>query len=277
MNPPELLMYWIRERWQILRRKEQGFLAPWSDDPVFQRTYFCNVRREDDKVTKWVRNFYSPYVDHPLFEYNILLARFLNWPPTLKEVGFVEEHPGLVEQDLEMLASRGEKIWGNAYVITTHGIKMPKLHYLCRNVLPAAYRALSNYRTRWGHTTCHAMADRLQEIEGVGNFLSAQVVADVKNTLKHPLTQAEDWWTFVQPGPGSLRGASWWRHNNPNELSLSMFSTTFSAIREYVDAHWPDEVPKICNQDLQNCLCEFDKYMRVRNGTGRSKRLYNGT
>ena len=29
-------------------------------------------------------------------------------------------------------------------------------------------------------------------------------------------------------------------------------------------------------QDLQNCFCEFDKYMRILNGTGRSKRSYNG-
>ena len=29
-------------------------------------------------------------------------------------------------------------------------------------------------------------------------------------------------------------------------------------------------------QDLQNCLCEFDKYMRILHGTGRSKRGYPG-
>ena len=28
-------------------------------------------------------------------------------------------------------------------------------------------------------------------------------------------------------------------------------------------------------QDLQNCLCEFDKWMRVRLGEGKPKRRFN--
>ena len=34
-------------------------------------------------------------------------------------------------------------------------------------------------------------------------------------------------------------------------------------------------IPELCNQDLQNCLCEYSKYMRVLNG-GRTKRNYQG-
>lgn len=275
-------MYWMRERYRILTKKRAGLPAPWSDDPVFQTTYFCNIRREDDKVTKWIRNYYTPYADHVLFEYNILLARFLNRIETLAGVQYVHSHdPAELERYLAGVADAGFTIWGAAYVITTHGIKMPKLEYLTRRVLPSAYKALSNYRTTVPLHRLGATAQVLQQIEGVGSFLSAQIVADLKNTKGHPLEHAEDWWTFVQPGPGSLRGASWFHYGHVYDhpaVTVSNFAEKFKVIREYYEVEWQKDksVPYLCNQDLQNCLCEFDKYMRVRNGTGRSKRRYNG-
>jgi hypothetical protein len=33
-------------------------------------------------------------------------------------------------------------------------------------------------------------------------------------------------------------------------------------------------VGQLCAQDLQNCLCEFDKYERVRLGQGKPKRRF---
>lgn len=271
-------MFWIRERYRILTKKQSNTPKPWSEDRVFQTTYFCNVRREDDKVTKWIRDFYSPHVDHPFFEYNIILSRFLNRPETLKQMGFLEFHsPDPVLKFLEDIASEGQQVWGGAYLITTHGMKMPKATYLARNVLGSAVDVLEQGRAVVRGTHCGPAARVLERIEGVGSFLAAQVIADLKNTVGHPLKDSFDFTSFVSCGPGSLRGASWFHYNEPGKVTPAGFMDYFREIRRYVDEHWPDEVPRIDNQDLQNCLCEFDKYMRVRNGTGRSKRRYNGT
>lgn len=278
-TPPGLLIYWIQERYEILIRKRLGHHKPWSDDPVFQKTYFCNVRREDDKVTKWIRDNYSQYVDDPLFEYNMVFTRFINWPNTLKEVGYMKAHTPKSLQELLIALSYRGKIWGNAYVITTHGMKMPKVQYLCQHVLSDVYNSLGGLTAACrgnGPTACATAAAALQAVDGIGTFLSAQVVADLKNTLGHPLYNAEDKQTFVSPGPGSLRGLSWFTWGQPDAVPVSEFFHWFPNVRKYVDEHWPDTVPPIDNQDLQNCLCEFDKFMRVRNGTGRSKRVYNG-
>lgn len=291
MTPPEALLYWIQERMRILERKKTGQKKPWSDDPVFQATYFCNVRREDDRVTQWIRNYYSGHVDHPLFEYNILLSRFLNWPETLHEIGYRDTHePEPVLRVLKSRAARGEKVWGGAYVITTHGIKMGKTEYLCNNVLPSAYKALEGGNRPYGTRPCVDWYNHLQRIEGVGSFLSAQIIADLKNTKGHSLQKASDWWTFAAHGPGSLRGASWFFYGKPEGITPATFPEALKKIRSYVDRGGECDcdhndsycthifsLPRICNQDLQNCLCEFDKYMRVKNGTGRSKRNYDGT
>lgn len=274
-----LLLYWIKERYAIFQKKEAGLAAPWSDNPIFQATYFCNVHRENDRVTRWVRNFYNPYVGHPLFEYNMVLARFLNRPATLAAVGFQLEHaPAGLIATLEGLPP---PIWGNAYVITTHGQRMGKLAYLSQ-VLSDVHSALSSLVPMCRApllspaATCQGAATALQRIDGIGSFLSAQVVADLKNTPGHPLYTAKDKEIFVQPGPGSLRGLSWYFFGEPDKISASQFMRYFPEVVGYVTENWPDEVPPVDAQDLQNCLCEYDKYCRVLNGTGRSKRNYNG-
>jgi hypothetical protein len=275
--PPEILMYWIEERYEILLKKKNGVGKPWSQDPIFWHTYFCNVRREDDKVTKWIRNFYSPYVNDPMFEFNIVVARFLNRVSTLEHIGFIKEYrPDMLNKDLRLLAESGKTVWGNAYVITTCGVKQEKVDYLTHDVLPAALDALR--RADWGTAipTLRAYFALLEAVKGIGSFLAGQIIADLKNTHGHRAIFAPDWWTFVVPGPGSLRGCSWFYYGEPNHMANSEFPLVFQQVREYADKHWPSHIPKICNQDLQNCLCEYDKYMRVKHGTGRSKRRYEG-
>lgn len=268
-------------------KKEAGKPKPWSDDPVFQTVYFCNVHRENDRVTRWIRDFYSPYVNHPNFVYNLILARMINWPQTLNAIGYVEEHnPDLVYEGLALAEKQQSKIWGGAYIITTHGLPMPKQQYLVDHVLTAAQGALGAYgmgvplhgpRPLTGQPiTCQRIHEMLMSIEGLGSFLAAQVVADIKYTPNSFLSAAHDWWTFVAPGPGSLRGLSWFRYGEIGKVTPAYFLGHFLNVRSYVDENLNLSVPQFCNQDLQNCLCEFDKYMRVSRGTGRSKRNYNG-
>lgn len=284
MTSKELLMYWIRERYEILEKRKNGIAKPWSDDPVFQQTYFCNVRREDDKVTRFIRDFYSPMVHHEMFEYNIVLARFLNWPATLSSVGFQESHdPDKLNKQLRDLAKLG-KVWGGAYLITTHGMPMQKVDYLTNDVLEAVYRAsrvvipgypIAGWRgVAAGTRRIESVYEEIRKISGIGSFLAGQILADLKNTKGHSLREADDWRGFVVPGPGSQRGVNWFWSNNPN--AHNKFEFVFPLVRVYANEHWPSNVPTICNQDLQNCLCEFDKYMRVKTGTGRSKRRYPG-
>lgn len=265
-------------------KKDLGLPKPWSNNEVFQRTYFCNVRREHDRVTRFIRSYYSPHVQGRFFEYNIILSRFLNWPDTLNSLGYLNGHdPSELEDSLARLAKIG-KVWGGAYVITTHGIPMGKAAYLCHNVLGGVAGAMENpLGPFWGALRpkgagcCKAAHMALQGLEGLGSFLAAQVVADLKNTPGHPLYEAFDKSTFVAHGPGSLRGLQWFWEKQAT-ITPSNFMWFFMAMKDYVDENWNSTLmgDPIDNQDLQNCLCEFDKFMRVTNGTGKSKRNYPG-
>ncbi len=58
MNKTADLAYWITERYAMKVRKESGvkptMKAGWSNDPNMGTVRYCNVHREDDKVTQWL-------------------------------------------------------------------------------------------------------------------------------------------------------------------------------------------------------------------------------
>ena len=162
------------------------------------------------------------------------------------------------------LRDDGLQLFNGAYLITTCGVKMDKVDYVYRVVEDAASLDFT------GVSDCRGYARRLQLVNGLGSFLAAQVVADLKNTPGHVLYTAPDWWTWCAPGPGSLRGIKWL------EGYESTTKGQFSATARHLYSTLTDDIPKLHMQDFQNCLCEFDKYCRVKTGAGRSKRKYNG-
>lgn len=299
----EWLNYWIAERESIRILKEDGERGdwrPWSNDPIFQTTYFCNVRREDDKVTRWIRQNWTPQVwGWELYDYSIVLARMLNNIPCLSAIDEAanqqdQDDPSLAISDFPELHKlldyrtfhQWEQVWGGAYVVTSHGLRMPKAAYLCQRVLPAAYAALRTEapgaRSRLGpYPGLPILLARshefLMQLEGLGSFMAAQVIADLKNTEGHPLQKAEDWSYWSAPGPGSLRGLGWiFGKIPPSGYEAAIHQVESNLTPENHKLLWAPHQPRVNMQDLQNCLCEFDKFMRVMTKTGRSKRKYDG-
>lgn len=268
MSNIDKFIWWIEERYNVYKYKEVGKSKPWSDDPTFQQTYFCNVHRENDRVTQWIRQNY--HKDLILPELNMIIARLINKPTSLEAM----EWPFVQWTNLERIkfstVMQEPGTWGSAYIVSTNGRPVPK-HEHVLDVIDGAYAATEQISKG---VTCLAVHKALQGVYGLASFMAAQVVADLKNTEGHRLYDADDWWTFCAHGPGSLRGMAWVYEYN--KIPPQLFYNRIPKLRYYVDDNLVDWVPKFCNQDLQNCLCEFDKYMRVSTGAGRSKRKYNG-
>ena len=72
------LLYFIGERESIRIRRANGE-PPWTDDQIFRENRFCNVRREDDRVTRWIaENRRTPHADDPDLWFAMAIARFVN-------------------------------------------------------------------------------------------------------------------------------------------------------------------------------------------------------
>ena len=54
VDPTERFVAVMRERENIRLRREQGLSRPWTSDPFLQHYRFCNIRREDDRTTRWI-------------------------------------------------------------------------------------------------------------------------------------------------------------------------------------------------------------------------------
>jgi len=270
------MQYWIRERERIRLLKESGSPAPWSIDPVFQTTRFCNVRREDDRVTKWFRTEWNGKLD-PAWKF--VLGRLFNLPDSLerikKDVGLGD----LTAARGVMKAYRdiGCKVFTSAYTVSTCGKKMDKIDYVFDVV--EAVRALE--RGRGIHyASLEKCFKSLTEIDGLGSFLAGQVIADMKNTYDHPLWGAADWMTWSTPGPGSLRGLNWYFHGAP-EGSIKVHN-----YHKYVQICYEEVMPPFINalgnnlhmQDFQNCLCEFSKWCKLTSDpNGHRRNKFQGT
>lgn len=266
----EDLYYWVEERELVrLRREVECRPPPWSKDPIFQTTRFCNIRREDDKVTRWIRdNWRVPFASHPNLAFSMCLARVVNLPSTLERLGYPETW---VSRDfVQKMDSLTGKIWTSAYMVTgglTKGGET-KQTIMARVLDDAFGRAAKITR---GHSLANAQA-LLEGTKGMGTFLCAQVIADLKYTPL--LTNAPDWWEFCAPGPGSTMGLNFLaRRPATKSLSGPQFQFEVNRLRPLVEEGTGH---KLTAHDMQNCLCEFSKYVRIKYLGGRAKTGFRG-
>lgn len=277
MNRIEELVYWITERDAMRMRKDTGqkpaWKYGWSDDPHMGLVRYCNVRREDDKVTRWLAQHWRPE-HHAVWE--IVLARMINYIPTLEAMlpALTTAEP-IANAFGIMRARRGEgmKVWTSAYTISTCGASMDKVDYVM-GVVQAVKVYEEDRLMSWDNPTNPGTLARahaeLVKFDGLGSFLAAQVVADLKNTQGHPLQNATDWHTWSAHGPGSLKGLSEY-FGAP--ITPKGYAKAIAVCWNETKPCLPVHLQDLHMQDFQNCMCEFSKYMRVKRG-GHARNKY---
>jgi len=271
LNPKllEEMRYWMEERQKIHDRKEANLPKPWSKDPIFQTYKFCNVKREDDKVTKWFaanwRN--KEHWDHPNFIPSIMFGRTINWPDTLEFIGFPYDWSlDAYCKKLDAYQARGNKVYTAAYMVTAGPPGVRKNLWVSTNAdtyfkNPPKIDPKSIQKS-WeiiiaGKYPC------------VGPFIAGQIIADLKQTSV--LSNANDWQDWAALGPGSARGL-----NRLHGRPLSDLIPQTKGLKEMMEVKKELGRIDLCLQDVQNCLCEFDKYERVKLGQGKPRSSYAG-
>lgn len=273
----KLFYHWITEREKCRVGREQNLPKPWTTDPILQSYRFCNVRREDDKVTKWIRvNWREPFDGHPNMAFAMCFARLFNLPDTLQAIGFPTTPPSMFGMWKEEVRARlhrrredGLKLFNGAYIVSTNGRSMDKVDYLLDIVLSPIWYKLRPTKEDETLESYHAA---LMEFDGMGSFMAGQVIADLKYT--RVLCNALDWDSWAPIGPGSRRGLNRY-HGRPISAAIG----TKQVLEELAVLQYA--VQQRCGlalpvHDIQNCCCEYDKYVRVVTGEGKPKSLYNG-
>ena len=254
------------ERHNIFIKKEiNNEPYPWSDDAILTDYSFCNVYRELDRVTIWIReNWREPYADHPNLPFAMAVARQINWPDTLEEIGFPEEwRPQHVKNIMEDRMANKQKVYTGAYMLTGT-LGGTKIEQTVDKILTPLYANFpcdfSSIENSWRSFLPYA---------GFSDFMSYEVVTDLRHTKW--LKDAPDIMTWANPGPGAMRGL-----NRIFGRPLDSKQKKPLFIQEMRDllALLNNEPLPLEMRDIEHCLCEFDKYERARLGQGRPRAKY---
>lgn len=247
-------VYWVNERESIrYKREELKLPAPWTDDPILQHHHFCNIRREDDRGTKELRAL-RVAMDLAMHKRPMYYAaaRLFNYMPSVRDYFL------LGPQDLQERLDAGEQVFHTAYVVSTCGQKMDKIEYVDNLIKEVAKAYISNQ-------SCRECFECLRKINGLGSFMAGQIVADLRHDQY--LHYAPDWYTFAVMGPGSKKGMD-------ILMGLGTTERNFMERLVFLKEATKGRIPELEMQDLQNCLCEYSKFIRyLMNMPGR-RRVY---
>lgn len=293
------LWYWMSERQAIWKRRADGLPRPWTHDLILQSFRFCNVFRELDKVTEWIRDeIRIPFEDHPHLWFMLAAARYINFPPTLAELMSLEGawpssrgfNPKNMTEVLDLRKTRGQQIYTGAYMIRaesdprTPWYKWTKQRYVSEVVLGRLWEdrdrisgLLKETKTLRG---AWEILCRDSRYVGWGPFMTYEWVTDLRWTRY--LEDAEDKMSWANAGPGALRGIRRLKH--PEFKLVGSESVTqkealvvMEELLKEAPKNLPPEIGGLLEmRDIEHSLCETDKYLRVFHGEGKPRSSYNG-
>lgn len=277
--------------------------GPVSSDPIFQCYRFCNVFRELDRVTLWIdKHIRRRYADHPNLWTMLAIARTINWPDTLQglmdtsksefnDLACWPDHPGFSPEDLgialDARSASGNKVYTGAYMIRAESnpnapwYNWTKQEYIAQIVLGrlwedrARFSAALDPELRPGFSALEATWDMFQEPRyiGWGPFMAYQVVVDLRHTRY--LRGAKDINSWAALGPGSRRGLNRLAGRSIDyPLKQDEGLAEMLHLWRHQDTWRAPWVPPIDLSDIQNALCETDKYLRVKQGEGKPRAKY---
>lgn len=265
----------VAERHRIWERRQAGAPQPWTEHPILAARKFTNVFRLLDPGSQFViEELYDPEADPRTNLMRFFLYRHTGrvevWDHVLVGTGMGVMPPSSVVAEIEDIescmkqyrADTKKPVFTGAYLVypqsdTPGTDKLDSILALTKrlftpgspdDVMPDFLDAKSQA----------ARFNALRRNRGVADFMSMQVLTDWGYTTEF----RED--EFVVCGPGAVKGAK----------ALGVQNAQL-AHRWAVDAvrSMPD-VPLLYGRppswmDVQNCMCEFSKFVRYQSAPAR--------
>jgi hypothetical protein len=268
------------ERHSIYLRRASGLPAPWTEDPILQRGKFANIFRELDRTTVWIRKHVrEPFADHEHLWFMVVLARFFNRADCLEYL-IQKAWPAddrwsakKLMSSLRLRQANGSKIWNSgAYRISnTYPHEMDTVEYVCNHVFPEIWKDRKRIECFLVKTnSCNDVWSFLRSYPNLGSFTAAQIVYDLMYTRY--LIHATDRDTWAGCGTGSIKGLDlvYGRPDGGRLWSSKILQLHGQHLDEVLEIkskiRWPSKWQVLAAHDIENCLCEFYKYARAKQG-----------
>lgn len=283
MNVEPLVKY-IVERESIRNNKEVlGKVRPWTKDPILHKFKFTNVHRSDDRTTRKLMELYKRYAPKATDEVTLLhcgIYRYFGTWEFAHDIGWTNKITKGYFRHLAMVAktrlAAGQRVFTGAYVITNGGLSDPKENVVTHYLDGLWFGADLIVKHMHSAGSWEAGFRELTQLDGFGGmgFMAKEVLQDY--LLCRPGKWCEDRDTWSPMGPGARRGMNRLLEREVDyRKSESAFISELMWVRGAVNARLIGTgIKPLTAHDVQFCLCEFDKYERVRLGQGRPRSTY---
>ena len=210
------------ERNRIYTLKEFGMPKPWTEDPIFLDSYFCNVFRDQDKVSKWIiENLIHPYASHPQLWASIIMCRMLSRIETLQ---ILKDNDCLIGDYkkaysiLRGMQERKESIFTGAFIINSKTSTgwTDKVTYLFNTltyfnklrfeVIDEDELPVTMNIHEWiqEQNSLYTVWKMFKEAPGIADFMAYQYTCDLTYSVYLKDNVDEQHWTKL--GLGAVRG-----------------------------------------------------------------------
>jgi hypothetical protein len=298
----QMTKFIIKRHKIFLKRNLLKQPKPWTQDPILQQNRFCNIYRELDTVSLWIRkHIIQKYEKDPNLWFMLCIARIINWPPTLQmlmdEGCWPTGDSWSAQKTYKALAKwyeSGNKTITGAYLINSvlpKGIDAPdrrKVWYIPHIALDRMWKDRHTIEKAF-KSSLEDSVNTLKMYHGWAAFMSYQVTVDLTYSNKW-LGKATDLNTFNAQGPGTVRGLNRYFTGAPKPtLKKSELLPCLIRQRDEVNAKlrelvlkkwWTDDFntgfAEVSLANQSNTNCEFDKFCRLYHGQGQMRAKYPG-
>lgn len=235
--------YWVNERHDIHIRRSSGMDWPWTSDPVLRDYRFTQVFRQLDRGTILCWKYMDGVKPEYLKIFNMFVYRVFNKPETAVALGLPLKRWGDNERNIirrldKKFTSAHMQMWGDEG---------------WNKILTEMWEDRAKIASRIAaHKSWAETYEFLRErCYNTGPFFAHQFVQDIRHVFKKPDDE-----TFTVPGPGARRCLIW--------MGLSDNVDGVRYIWERQDEHRAEHVPRLEMKDVQQSLCEVQKYMKLK-------------
>ena len=279
-NKDKLDLFWwfVNERQSIWnKRYVQKLPQPWTTDIILRKERFTNVYRELDPGTQYAISILETKNPKPDKIFNIMLYRLIGKADTHKIIGF-QKLSNFNSKVLERKLKEVKIPFTGAYMVSPYNsmgskdkiVNVSRLFGKIHKDFDSIYEGIDN------SSSSEEVFNVLRSVNGFGDFLAYQVLVDLLYPLKiyknKPLLpySNDDW---SKAGPGARKGVKILSNNNYLEVMTWLRD---NQEKEFKRLHldFPYYNQRISLANIQNCLCEFHKYVKISNGTGRGRRKF---
>jgi hypothetical protein len=277
----------VAERQAIYWRRMAGKPRPWTQDPILNEYFFTNVYRELDGGTRYYLENISGMLSPNSLVFDTLAYRYFNNEPTWdflcslfdatdSGVPYVpwgkwrHEH---VAYALSKWEQEGHKPFTSAFTVT--GIRFggypDKISNVCWLIGYFQDQTKALVKEVVNANSLRDIFGAVVNLQGIGHFLAYQIAVDLSYTwlVKRSVNRDQ----FADPGPGCRRGLNYifpgmrnyeqliYKLRDTQDVAFSRYGLKFKPVGSHIMA-----------SDIENCLCEFSKYVRYKYETKKSGR-----